>query len=454
MKPRVLLVLLALLAAAPLPAVAQPALAGHVRYYNGAGPVPGVSVDLQGGTPQSTATDSAGAFAFPTAASQASVLLPHKLGDIQRGVTSLDAARVLQVTTQQATFNAMQALACDVTGNGQVTSLDARRILDLKVNQISRLPVAEACGSDWLFLPQPSAAANQTPMQPLIGGGACTPGKIAYDPLQPPAADQDFTAILFGDCTGNWAPRTRRFSLDPATSLIRTVPGSATTGFTGYLDLTLGDPDPVTGLAQVDLTGASDFLSIDFGVLTLCIHPTVPALNAGVVACNGGQDVGVKTTQDHNIGVVGTDGFTEAACLAAGGRVEQASDPHPGVCNGPIAVTGSDEPDSGAGALLIAPDSRFGTQGIPATLTVAPGPCDQHGPGAAASFGFVSALYRVEILDTNNQPGALFEHDERGENFSCADWTQENGPGRLVLNIGVIHGGGTIDLATVFEFDD
>jgi hypothetical protein len=36
--------------------------------------------------------------------------------------------------------------------------------------------------------------------------GLCQPGGIDYQPLTPPAFDQDFTAILFGDCTGNWHP--------------------------------------------------------------------------------------------------------------------------------------------------------------------------------------------------------------------------------------------------------
>jgi hypothetical protein len=31
-------------------------------------------------------------------------------------------------------------------------------------------------------------------------------GRIAFDPLVGFAADQDFIAVLFGDCTGNWMP--------------------------------------------------------------------------------------------------------------------------------------------------------------------------------------------------------------------------------------------------------
>ncbi len=174
-----------------------------------------------------------------------------------------------------------------------------------------------------------------------------------------------------------------------------------------------------------------------------------------MIACNGGFDLGIVSTQDHDIGVVGVNGFTEQSCQAAGGTVEAPTDPHPGVCNGPVGVNLSGEPDAGAGAVLLAPDARFGTQGLPAEVSIDTGPCDQHPPGNLATFGFVSALSRAQILDSNDEPGNTFSHDERGENFSCQAWTQENGPGRLVLSVPAVHGAGNgDDLITVFSLDD
>jgi len=118
----------------------------------------------------------------------------------------LDAAYILQVMVGKRTFDAHQNLACDVTGNGTLSSLDAARILQLVVGKISRLPVADACGSDWVFVPDVTAAPNQTVADPAIVGGSCQPGAIDYDagPLQ--ATGQDFIGILFGDCSGNWQP--------------------------------------------------------------------------------------------------------------------------------------------------------------------------------------------------------------------------------------------------------
>ena len=47
---------------------------------------------------------------------------------------------------------------------------------------------------------------NQLLMPPIVDGGTCSPGSIAFNPLAGSAATQDFKAVVFGDCTGNWQP--------------------------------------------------------------------------------------------------------------------------------------------------------------------------------------------------------------------------------------------------------
>lgn len=183
----------------------QPDLAGSVRYYRDDRPVPGVTMNLGGGAPQSTLTEAAGGYLFADVPAAVPLLTPAKLGDFDDGIGSLDSAFVSQRVVGSRTFDAYQELACDVTGNGAISSLDAARIVQLRLGIISRFPVSLACGSDWLFLPMPSASGNPTVIEPQIGGGACTLGSLSYDPLQTPAAGQDFIAVLFGDCTGNWA---------------------------------------------------------------------------------------------------------------------------------------------------------------------------------------------------------------------------------------------------------
>ena len=257
----------------------------------------------------------------------------------------------------------------------------------------------------------------------------------------------------------------RRFSLNPATSRISTFsapdePGPETSGFQGYLDLALGPPDG-SGLRSIDIVGASPFLFLEFPAgPTFCIHPIIPVANAGVIDCDGGTDLGVRTNQDHNIGVVGVGGFTAQQCTDQQhqGRVEGG--PHPNVCNGPLRVEASGEGDSGLGAALIAPSKQFGTLGLPAQVSVEPGPCESHVAPELQVFGFVSARYRVDILEADNQTGVTLTHIEDGENFDCATFAQEDGPGRLVLSVGaldvpVLDAPPVFsDLVTVFDLDD
>jgi hypothetical protein len=96
-----------------------------------------------------------------------------------------------------------------VTGNGAVSALDAARILQRAASLIGRFPVAHTCASDWLFVPSPVAAANQNVITPQnTTGKVCRPGAIEFRPLAGQLVDQDFAAVLIGDCTGNWAPAT------------------------------------------------------------------------------------------------------------------------------------------------------------------------------------------------------------------------------------------------------
>lgn len=182
-----------------------PALGGHVLYYTANRPVPGVKLDLIGGSSATAMTDATGAFGFPAVAPGSQTLQPTKQGDLDTAVTALDASYVLEYVAGVRTFDDDQRLAGDVTGNGTVSALDATRILQFQGGVLTRFAVADACGSDWVFRPTPVMVPGQTLVQPQISGGTCLKGAISYGELfSPPAAGQDFVAILFGDTTGNW----------------------------------------------------------------------------------------------------------------------------------------------------------------------------------------------------------------------------------------------------------
>lgn len=188
---------------------ADNAIGGRVRYYGNDLPVSGATVRLSGATVASTQTDATGQFFFGGLAGCHYRVEVEKLGDAGDGISALDAAYTLQQIAALRSLDAEQRLACDVTGNGALSALDAAMILQLKVALISRFPFAEACASDWLFAPEPLAAANQQLIPPqATAGNACQRGAIEYHPLAGQLTDQDFTALLIGDCTANWQPAT------------------------------------------------------------------------------------------------------------------------------------------------------------------------------------------------------------------------------------------------------
>ena len=106
----------------------------------------------------------------------------------------------------ERTLDAEQFLACDVNGDGRVTSFDALRILQFKVGIISRFSVAQNCNSDWVFTPVPATISFQEVTSPTLSSATCVEGSIGYHPLAGSASNQDFSAVLFGDCSGNWQP--------------------------------------------------------------------------------------------------------------------------------------------------------------------------------------------------------------------------------------------------------
>lgn len=182
----------------PTATAATPAaVSGHVSYYRGNRPVGGVAI---GGA----TSDATGAFSVVGGVGADLQLAPARTGGLGGAITALDAAYALQAASGQRTLDTDQRRACDTSGNGAITALDAAYILQQVVGMIAHLPVAQQCGSDFAFVPAASAAPNQQVRQPASDGATCQPGAVSFAPLAAPASGQDFRAIAFGDCTGNW----------------------------------------------------------------------------------------------------------------------------------------------------------------------------------------------------------------------------------------------------------
>lgn len=282
---------------------------------------------------------------------------------------------------------------------------------------------------------------------------------------------------------------TRRFSLNPTTSSFTAVLEFGpfpSFGFTGYLDLQAGIPSP-DGLAFIDITDSSDYLSVLIPAPTggqdtvVCIKPDktlFPIVTAGVIDCDGGTPVGFSSLQDHNIGVVGactagenagqactTDAgcpggqcYEAADCTAVGGVVEAPTDPHPGVCNGPLEAS-QILADAGPGALFIGPDPSGLFNGLPATLSTETAlPCGDEGGETSTNFAFTTATSRATIRDSGNTQDATFMHEITGANFSCRDFNKENSAGTLVLDVPTfdleVPVFGVVDFISEFSLDD
>lgn len=179
-------------------------LAGRIRTADGQ-PLAGAVVSLPP-TSQTATTDANGNYAFAAAPGIPLQIAPRRGGGAGSAVSALDAAYVLQAVANTRTLTPAQRLAGDVTGDGTLSTLDAVLMLQRAVGGTTPFPAADTCASDWLFIPAPTAAPNQSLVAPALATGQCQPGAIAFNPLSANAAGQDFTAVLLGDCTGNWSP--------------------------------------------------------------------------------------------------------------------------------------------------------------------------------------------------------------------------------------------------------
>jgi subtilisin family serine protease len=155
-------------------------LSGTVSYFGG-GVVPGVSLSLSGTGTFQASTGETGQFSFAGIPTGSYILTPSK-ADEAAEITAYDASLVLQSTLGLISLSEPQRMAADVNKNGSVTSMDAAYILEHAVG-LSELPF-QGAGKIWDFLPSSRSYALMNANQTA----------------------QDFTAILIGDVSGNWAP--------------------------------------------------------------------------------------------------------------------------------------------------------------------------------------------------------------------------------------------------------
>jgi sugar lactone lactonase YvrE len=213
--------------ATPTEASAGIAVSGGVRYFGNGAAIPGVIVDETLGL--TATTDSTGSYRLEDLSAGPRQVIPAKTGDEGAAISALDATYALQASIGTRYLLEDQTLACDVSGNGSVSALDASLILRYKVGLDPSLRAANTCGS-WLFRPIPASVPHQVVIEPSPSISPCRVGTIAYDPLMTDAPRQDFVGILFGDCTGNWQASSGSGALRPPTQSSRLQPGALRLG--------------------------------------------------------------------------------------------------------------------------------------------------------------------------------------------------------------------------------
>ena len=169
-------------------------ISGTVTYGNALGNPPPPrfvsNVTITGTGSQNVATTTgplgatAGQYALSGFGSGAYTVTPTKIGGINGAITSFDAARIaLHVAgPPNPQLNATQLIVADVSGNNQVTSFDAAMIAKYVAGPPFTAPGIGQT-TTWKF----------------------TPVNRAYASVSTNVAGEDYTALLMGEVSGNWA---------------------------------------------------------------------------------------------------------------------------------------------------------------------------------------------------------------------------------------------------------
>ena len=152
---------------------------GAVLYGVSGEPVPQVALALSGMQNANTTTDAQGAYHFNLTGSGPITVTLSKTDDAGSALSALDAAWILQCTVNLRPSAACPLAASDSSGDGQVSAYDAALLARHLVG----------------FTAPPSAA----------GQWRFTPPSRSYPALTTDLPQEDYTAYLVGDVTGNWA---------------------------------------------------------------------------------------------------------------------------------------------------------------------------------------------------------------------------------------------------------
>src|ERR1035437_1125903 len=165
--------------------IVSAAITGRVSYANSFSfkPVPNTLLSAAGSI--NSSTNSAfvtGTYGVRALGPGSYLVTPSKTSDVT-SITGFDAALIAKQVVALLTLNPTQAIAADVSANGTVTSFDAALI----AQYIVLTPNPGITGT-WIFSPADRSYSNVEANQP----------------------NQDYSAILMGEVSGDWTPPSSR----------------------------------------------------------------------------------------------------------------------------------------------------------------------------------------------------------------------------------------------------
>jgi len=253
-----------------------------------------------------------GAYTLAGMGPGAYTVTPSKTTDIN-GITGFDSALIAQHVVSLTTLNPTQLVAADVSQNGQVTSFDAAEI------------------AQWIALiPNPS----------VTGTWRFSPLNRSYPNVEANQFNSDYSSILMGEVSGNWAAPT----------------SAPTEGFDAQLNAPTAQlPVTVTAPTKNATTG------FDFDV-PVTVTP-LPAPSGGF---GGVFSYQFDLTYDPNV-VNPTASPIDLSGSASAGSFPTSNVPTPGLLK--VVVFRASPPMTGTGTLLTLKFHASGTPGTFSNLT-------------------------------------------------------------------------------------
>ncbi len=178
-----------------VPAACQ--ISGNAAYFKDKSPVSDVTLALAGKNSYTETTDATGNYTFSGVPPGDYTLTPSKTGDL-KGLSALDAAKILQHARSKIQLNCAESKAADVNKDSQINETDAVAVAKCSGERELALECQmNESKINWAFVSDPDAACESQH------------SALTFAPLESDKTDADFVSMLLGDVSGNWYAQNR-----------------------------------------------------------------------------------------------------------------------------------------------------------------------------------------------------------------------------------------------------